>query len=74
MRSPIRPEFARSLNLWDLIHQEGHDPTHSGYKDSRSTRFAILKPGSSNAGSVWQQFSAGYGIEVRDPTLDKRVT
>jgi len=71
--SPINPDFARALNLQQQMDMNGFDPTFSGFADSRFSRHAIIGPGRSIVGSTWQQLGSGYGIDVRDPTLDKRV-
>jgi asparagine synthase (glutamine-hydrolysing) len=69
----INPEFARRLHLTDLMAQFGHDPTFSPRASSRALRYALLKPGSSFAGALWQELGAGFGLEARDPTSDKRL-
>ncbi len=71
--SPINPDFTRALNLQQQMDMNGFDPTLSGFVDSSLARYAIIGPGRSIVGSTWQQLGSGYGIDVRDPTLDKRV-
>ena len=33
----------------------------------------LINPGRRSGGAIWAETGAGYGIEVRDPTLDQRV-
>jgi asparagine synthase (glutamine-hydrolysing) len=71
--SPINADFARRLSLLDLMFQRGHDPTRTSKIDSLKERFNILEPGSSNIGGLWHELGAAFGLEVRDPTMDKRL-
>ena len=69
----INPGFGRRLSLTRLMHDRGHDPTFAPKADGRKIRYGIIQPGRGFLGSIWQQLGAGFGLEVRDPTLDKRV-
>jgi asparagine synthase (glutamine-hydrolysing) len=71
--SAINPEFARRLLLTDLMFKSGHNPDFAFRADSRENRFAIIQPGRSILGSLCQEAGAGFGLEERDPTLDKRL-
>jgi asparagine synthase (glutamine-hydrolysing) len=70
--SAIRPEFARSLKLGELMQESGHDPRFI-MGDRRAERLATLRLGYNVGGSIWAAVSQGYGIEVRDPTSDEDV-
>ncbi len=71
--SPILPDFALKLELGHRMKEAGSDPTFSGWTDSHAHRYAMLGPGRTKSGSRWFDLGAGFGIEVRDPTADKRV-
>jgi len=72
--SAIRPDFARRVALYSRMAESGHDPYFlSEWRDGRHARLAILKPGRNISGVKWAENGAGFGFEVRDPTLDKRV-
>lgn len=74
--SSIHPEFAASLKLLQRMHDADHDPTlittvaHSAKwrQDFRLGRF-IQDMG----GSIWMESGASHGLDVRDPTRDKRL-
>ena len=70
--SPIRPEFARSLKLAEKMQEAGHDPRFI-LGDRRADRLATLRLGYNVVGAIWSALGAGYGIEVRDPTMDEAV-
>lgn len=71
--SAINQRFARELKLVERIRQSGHDPEFKTILNQREGRFAIIKPGQSIIGFLWQEGGAGFGLDVRDPTVDKRV-
>lgn len=70
----INPQFARRLSLTDRMLKSGHDPTFTPKADSREGRYVLLGPGRSIVGALWQELGSGFGLEVRDPTVDKRLT
>ena len=70
----IHPDFACRLKLRERMAEEGHDPTFSQeWHDARQARCTIIKPGTSIGGALWAESGAAYGLEVRDPTQDKRL-
>jgi len=71
--SAINQEFARDLKLTERMRQSGHDPEFKTTIDQKEARFNIIKPGESIIGFLWQESGVGFGLDVRDPTLDKRV-
>jgi asparagine synthase (glutamine-hydrolysing) len=71
--SAINPWFARRLSLTEMMYARGHDPTFALKTDSRTMQIYLNKPERSTGGALWQELGAGFGLEVRDPTLDKRV-
>jgi len=72
--SAIHPDFARRLKLGPQMAAAGHDPTFSGrWLSPRALRTSLTRPGRGSGGARWAEMGAGYGIEVRDPTLDQRV-
>jgi len=71
----IAPDFARRLGLARRrAEAAGHDITlPDSWRSPQDKRFAIIKPGRSLVGGLWAANGASYGLEVRDPTVDKRV-
>ncbi len=68
--SAIHPGFARELRLRDMMRVDDHDPTFTRPSPALLSRFRTVGLG---AGEVWHAIGAAYQIEVRDPTLDRRV-
>jgi asparagine synthase (glutamine-hydrolysing) len=71
----IHPDFAKRLAL---AHRHaaavGNDITHSDtWCSPRDIRCALILPGRDFAGAFHAEEGAGYGLEMRDPTQDKRV-
>lgn len=73
--SAIHPEFARRINLVERqVAAVGTDESlPESYRQPRDMRYDTIKPGSSIMGTIWAEIGAGFGLEVRDPTVDKRV-
>jgi asparagine synthase (glutamine-hydrolysing) len=71
--SAINREFARELDITKKMRQSGHDPEFKTIVGQREARYGIIKQGKSIIGSLWQESGAGFGMDVRDPTYDKRV-
>jgi asparagine synthase (glutamine-hydrolysing) len=71
--SALNRELALRLHLTRLMRSRGHDPALIMPTDTRAARFRILKPGKSYIGALGQENGAGYTLELRDPTGDKRI-
>ncbi|MCB8979893.1 MAG: asparagine synthetase B [Ardenticatenaceae bacterium] len=73
--SAILPAFAERLQLRQrYIQGIGRDYTAAeSHRSPRMRRFAVIEPGYSLLGSIWAEFGAAHQMEVRDPTMDKRV-
>lgn len=71
----LHPDFARRMALSARrIGAMGQDVTlRESWQGPRDQRYAIIKPGAGRVGDLWAQWAAAAGLEVRDPTLDKRV-
>jgi len=71
----IRRNFAHRMALAQRrIDAIGHDVTlPESWRSPRDKRYGIIQPGASRVGDLWAQRGAAAGLEVRDPTLDKRV-
>lgn len=65
--SPLRPEITAQYHLREQSFNEMHGHL-SNVDDYRRKIFEYYDPGASNAA-----VSLGWGIELRDPTQDKRV-
>jgi len=71
--SAIAASFAERLQLRQRMAQAGHDPYFLGTGNPRAMRLALLQPGRTITGGLWLESGAGHALDVRDPTLDKRV-
>jgi asparagine synthase (glutamine-hydrolysing) len=71
----IHADFAQRIDLAQRrVAAIGSDITlQERWRDPRDKRYAILQPGATRIGDLWARQGAAAGIEVRDPTLDKRV-
>jgi asparagine synthase (glutamine-hydrolysing) len=71
----INPDFAGRINLaWRRASAIGRDLSlMDGGRTALEWRLGLLQPASSAIGAFWAEKGASFGIEVRDPTLDRRV-
>jgi asparagine synthase (glutamine-hydrolysing) len=71
----IHLDFARRVDLSQRRSAAmGNDIDLSeSWRSPRDKRYAIIQPGAGRVGDLWAQQGAAAGLEVRDPTLDKRV-
>ena len=73
-RTSIHPDLVRRLDLGArFIQGTGDTSNPEHWYAPLPYRHAIIKPGSSFLGSIWAENGAAHGLEVRDPTFDKRV-
>lgn len=70
--SALRPDFARKLDLQARMRAAGYTPGLTPL-DPLQQRLRIIQPGQSTLGAAWLEKGAAYGLEVRDPTQDRRV-
>jgi len=68
----IHPDFARSIALAERMRQDSHDPTFF-QPTGRDGQLDILRPGASTIGALNHEGAAWYGLDERDPTLDRQV-
>ncbi|MCJ7681102.1 MAG: asparagine synthase-related protein [Candidatus Aminicenantes bacterium] len=71
--SALNKDYGKKIRLSSALRKLGHDPTLSRYGSRSDGRLRILRPMGSHLGNIWHEIGAGYQMEVRDPTLDKRV-
>jgi asparagine synthase (glutamine-hydrolysing) len=71
--SALNLGYAHQIKLNELMKKDGHDPLFRPPNESRQARYAIIQPGISHVGSLWQSNGSDHGMEVRDPTFDKHV-
>ena len=70
----IHPDFTRRINLTSrYIQSIGKVTTPQMWQSANLIRYSVIKPGASFLGSIWAENSAAYHMEMRDPTMDKRV-
>lgn len=70
--SAINLAWANSIHLDEQMAAAGHDPTFQ-FTDLITERQALLRHTICKANTLWQEMGAAFRVEVRDPTLDKRV-
>ena len=71
--SAINLKLARSLDLTRRMTANGHDPFFTMLKDPVQARVQLILPGADVVGTLLAEDGAGYGLELRDPTIDKRL-
>lgn len=68
--SSIRSDFAEEILLGKHMRKSDHDPTFTIIPSALSKRAVFLE---SSIGARWHEAGAEYGMEVRDPTSDRRI-
>jgi asparagine synthase (glutamine-hydrolysing) len=71
--SAINKDFARRIDLTKEMDKQGHDPVFSVIGSTRKLRYMGIKPAESMVGYRFQQTGSGFALEIRDPTMDRRV-
>nr|WP_319565525.1 asparagine synthase-related protein [uncultured Rhodoferax sp.] len=72
----IHPGLVAETNLYQRMRQAGHDPAFispGGARHPKIARFRLCQLGAASLGSTWMEAGAAYGLDVRDPTRDRRV-
>lgn len=73
--SVIAPGFARELDLVGQMRAADHDPSfgprHGEGEVMRKFRLGTLRGGV--AGTQWMESATAYGLDIRDPTFDRRI-
>ncbi len=70
--SAIRADYARSIKLSQQMAIAGYHPW-MGSSDPVQQRLQVIQPGRNILGASWLEKGAAFGLEVRDPTQDRRV-
>lgn len=71
--SAINNTFADKLDLLGQMIKKGHNTRFGLGSSCRANQLSGIKPGRDSAGCRLQQLGAFYGVELRDPTMDKRI-
>jgi asparagine synthase (glutamine-hydrolysing) len=71
--SAINRHITDTLNINEQMYLHGPNPLFGYGCHTGKNRFSIIEPGRSTLGFFWQESGMGFGIEVRDPTFDRRV-
>ena len=72
----ISPEFAKSIALRERMNASGFDPTFISRvnpMNSRNVQFRLGLLSGGFGGPSWMEKGAAYGLDVRDPTRDRRI-
>ena len=70
--SAINPAWARSLDLSRQMKASGHDPFFMPPSDPRQAHLQLMSL-NCGVGAIWAAIGPACGLEVRDPTMDKRL-
>jgi asparagine synthase (glutamine-hydrolysing) len=70
--SAIHPDFARKMNLSQLMAEDEHNP-RTVPASPLQHRLLIIQPGRNILGASWLEKGSAFGLEVRDPTQDRRL-
>jgi len=70
--SAIHPDFARKMNLNQLMAEDEHNPRNIPANPLQH-RLLIIQPGRNILGASWMEKGSTFGLEVRDPTQDRRL-
>lgn len=74
--SAIHPRLAEETDLYARMRQAGHDPAlipPTGPRHPRIAHFRLGRLASASLGSTWMDLGTAYGLDVRDPTRDRRL-
>src|SRR5205807_7387454 len=69
--SALNLKFAQSQDFTRQMLASGHDPFFKSPSDPVRARLKVIQPGASIAGALWAENGAAFGLDVRDPTMDK---
>ncbi len=70
--SAINPDWARSLDIMRRMKASGHDPFFMPPSNSNQARLQMMSF-TGGVGAIWAETGPAYSLEVRDPTMDKRL-
>jgi asparagine synthase (glutamine-hydrolysing) len=72
----ISPEFAKSITLRERMNASGFDPTfifNANPTNPRNIQFRLGLLNGGLGGASWMENGAAHGLDVRDPTRDRRL-
>jgi asparagine synthase (glutamine-hydrolysing) len=69
----IAPAFAARTGVCERMRESGYDPYFGRPLEPRAQRLRYLMPGVTPFGAIWAETSAGFALDVRDPTADVRL-
>ncbi len=74
-RSAIHPDFVNKMQLQHKYIESESQQRNASYRwrNPIDRRLSVIKPGASLACALWDEMGEAFGLEIRDPTLDKRV-
>jgi asparagine synthase (glutamine-hydrolysing) len=70
--TPINPQWAQALDLARQMKASKKDPLTRAPTDINQVRLQLVAS-AGNFGATWADIGAAYGLEIRDPTVDKRL-
>jgi len=69
----LNPRFAQRISVPKRFEKNRMVPLYRLLADSRRLRCRHINPKRSEIADIWAAVGSHYGLEVRDPTADKRV-
>lgn len=70
----INPEFAREVDLRRRMNVGGHDPLFLPLSNPAQAHLQFFRSGMNISGPFWAEAGIAFGLQIRDPTMDKRLT
>jgi asparagine synthase (glutamine-hydrolysing) len=67
----LNPGLANEVRLAERMAEAGHDPSFE--RPAARVNLDLLDPGRNAVGAVWHELGEAFGIEVRDPTVDRAL-
>lgn len=68
------PELVQQTRLLAAMRAANHDPSFATQPRAKRDLFRLtLRDGSQNGSAVWSELGRSQGLEIRDPTRDRRL-
>ena len=72
--SLIHPALAEEFDLPGAMRADAHDPTFETMSPAKRAQFRLtVLGGVENGASAWTELGRAHGLDVRDPTRDRRL-
>ena len=71
--SASNDRWTNSIHLKRRMQEAGHDPHFTAPHDPAKHRLQFFQSSVREVGTIWAEISAGYALQARDPTMEKRL-